>query len=184
MLTSEKSIFQTTIFSFPVAQTLNQQHEEAIKTEHQTLKIYDENLGVQHPFTATIYNNMGNNYLELQEFDKAIDFFEKALVIREKVLPDHPDGAKSLFGLAMAHKGKENLKAAKGFMEKAAFIEEKVFKASQEGMVKVHHELADILKKLNHPEEAEKAMEKAREWQGAHTSTEACCTFINGNKGI
>ena len=55
-----------------VALSLEGNHEEAIKVrEGETLEIYRKHLGDRHPFTATILNNLSNNYSALGEYDIA-----------------------------------------------------------------------------------------------------------------
>ena len=49
-----------------------------------------------HPNLATSYNNIGSAWGDLGDHHKQLEFFQKALAIREKVLPpDHPDLASS-----------------------------------------------------------------------------------------
>ena len=49
-----------------------------------------------HPNLATSYNNVGGAWGDLGDHRKELEFFQKALAIREKVLPpDHPDLATS-----------------------------------------------------------------------------------------
>ena len=51
-----------------MALSLEGNHEEAIKVrEGETLEIYRKHLGDRHPFTATILNNLSNNYSALGE---------------------------------------------------------------------------------------------------------------------
>ena len=83
-------------------------HKQAIVVrEGQTLPIYREQLG-DHPFTATILNNLSNNYYALGKYGKANQYSRKALLMRRELLQDHRDTAKSLFDLGMVHKKREN----------------------------------------------------------------------------
>ena len=53
---------------FCLALSLEGNHEEAIKVrEGETLEIYRKHLGDRHPFTATMLNNLSNNYSALGE---------------------------------------------------------------------------------------------------------------------
>ena len=55
-------------FPFCLALSLEGNHEDAIKVrEGETLEIYRKHLGDRHPFTATILNNLSNNYSALGE---------------------------------------------------------------------------------------------------------------------
>ena len=83
-------------------------HKQAIVVrEGQTLPIYREQLG-DHPFTATILNNLSNNHYALGRYDEAYKYSIEALRMRENLLQDHRDTAKSLFDLGMVHKKREN----------------------------------------------------------------------------
>lgn len=101
-----------------VALSLEGNHEESIKVrEKETLEIYRKHLGDRHPFTATILNNLSNNYSALGENDIAKKYSEEALKIRRELLKDHYDTAKSLFDLGMVYKKKEEFKDAKACLE-------------------------------------------------------------------
>ena len=76
-------------FLFLVALSLEEDHGQAINIrEEETLPIYKEKLR-EHSFTATIYNNISNNFCTLGEFDQAKLYSEHALEIRRKLLNDH-----------------------------------------------------------------------------------------------
>ena len=53
-------------------------------------------LRVEHPDTATTYNNLAILYLNTKKYDLAYDYMKKAVDIRQKVLPsNHPHLKKS-----------------------------------------------------------------------------------------
>ena len=109
-----------------VALSLEGHHREAIAVrEHQTLPIYREQLG-DHPFTATILNNLSNNYHALHQYDKAKQYSDEALKMRLELLKDHRDTAKSLFDLGMVHKEKGDLQRAKECFERSQAMQKKV----------------------------------------------------------
>ena len=91
----------------------------------QVMPIYRERLG-NHPFTATILNNLSNNHRDLGEFDHAEDYAKEALDIRRELLADHRDTVKSLFDLGMALKANGKLREAKYFLEQCKTMQEKV----------------------------------------------------------
>ena len=84
--------------------------------ENQVMSIYRERLG-DHPFTATILNNMSNNHRDLGEFKAAEEYAKEALDIRRELLADHRDTVKSLFDLGMALKANGKFREAKDFLE-------------------------------------------------------------------
>ncbi len=114
------------IIFFVVAQSLEGEHRQAIEVrEEQTLPIYRGQLA-DHPFTATILNNLSNNYYALDEYDNAKQYSEEALKIRRELLKDHRDTAKSLFDLGMVHKKKQEFEEAKDYLEKSEAMQKKV----------------------------------------------------------
>ena len=89
------------------------------------MPIYRKRLG-DHPFTATILNNLSNNYRDLGEFDAAEEYAEQALKIRLELLADHRDTAKSLFDLGVARKANGKFSEAKDLLEQCKTMQEKV----------------------------------------------------------
>ena len=121
-------------FLFVVALSLEEDHRQAIKIrEEKTLPIYKENLG-EHPFTATIYNNISNNFCALGEFDQAKPYSEHALKIRRKLLNDHMDTAKSLFDLGMVHKEKGDFHQASTYLEQSKNMQERLLEDNLEDL--------------------------------------------------
>ena len=109
-----------------MALSLEGDHQEAIAIrEQQTLPIYREQLG-DHPFTATILNNLSNNYYALRKYDKAKQYSDDALRMRLELLKDHRDTAKSLFDLGMVHKESGDLQRAKECLERSQTMQERV----------------------------------------------------------
>ena len=89
------------------------------------MPIYTERLG-DHPFTATILNNLSNNHRDVREFDDAENYARQALDLRLELLGGHRDTIKSLFDLGMALKENGKLREAKGFLELCKTMQEKV----------------------------------------------------------
>ena len=114
------------MISLLVILSLKENHKQAIMVgEDQTLPIYRRTLG-DHPFTATILNDLSNNYYALEKYNDAERYSKEALEIRLKLLKDHPDTAKSLFDLAMVHKMKEELELAKDCLERCEAMQKKI----------------------------------------------------------
>ena len=109
-----------------VALSLEENHQEAIAVrEGRTLPIYRKQLG-DHPFTETILNSLSNNYYALRQYDKAEQYSNEALRMRQELLQDHRDTAKSLFDLGMVHKKRGELQKAKECLKKSQIIQERV----------------------------------------------------------
>ena len=109
-----------------VALSLEEDHQRAIEVrEEQTLPIYRKQLG-DHPFTATILNNLSNNYYALGQYDRAQQYSDEALRMRQELLQDHRDTAKSLFDLGMVHKERGELQKANECLKRCQTIQERV----------------------------------------------------------
>lgn len=54
-----------------------------------------------HPFTATLMEDMGASYLELGDYDNSIKFIREALRMRKQSLGDHQETARSYHDLGM-----------------------------------------------------------------------------------
>ncbi|XP_044172418.1 uncharacterized protein LOC114958690 [Acropora millepora] len=109
-----------------VALSFENRHREAVNIrESEVMPIYRERLG-DHPFTATILNNLSNNHRDLREFEAAEKYAEQALRIRLELLADHRDTAKSLFDLGVARKANGKLREAKDLLEQCKTMQEKV----------------------------------------------------------
>ena len=111
---------------FLVALSFVNHHREAVNIRrNQVMPIYRERLG-DHPFTATILNNLSNNHRDLREFELAEEYAEQALRIRRELLADHSDTTKSLFDLGVALKANTKLREAKDLLEQCKTMQEKV----------------------------------------------------------
>lgn len=84
-------------------------HVEALSLRERALSAYIDQLD-DHPFTGTLYNYLGNDSLALGNFDKAVEYFSKALIIRKNVLGFyHQETARTLHDLGVAYKMKVSL---------------------------------------------------------------------------
>ena len=99
----------------------------------ETLPIYREKLG-DHPFTATILNNLSKNYRDLKEFEDAKKCSEEALKIRRVFLREHTETALSLYEVAMVLKETNELQAAKTNLEQCLVMQEKVLDAKNKDL--------------------------------------------------
>ena len=79
----------------------------AIETRRlSVLPDYESILG-DHPFVATTLSWIANSYHALGDYDNAIKFTQRALEIRERLLGDHQETARSFYDLGVALSAKE-----------------------------------------------------------------------------
>ncbi|XP_015765639.1 PREDICTED: uncharacterized protein LOC107344490 isoform X2 [Acropora digitifera] len=131
-----------------VALSFENHHREAVNIrKNQVMPIYRERLG-DHPFTATILNNLSNNHRDLGEFGAAEQYAEQALRIRRELLEDHRDTTKSLFDLGVALKANKKFKEAKDLLEQCKTMQEKVVNDST-FEEKTEKELRDVNRLLD-----------------------------------
>ncbi|XP_067057649.1 uncharacterized protein [Acropora muricata] len=109
-----------------VAHSFENHHREAVNIrKNQVMPIYRDRLE-DHPFTATILNNMSNNHRDLGEFETAEEYAEEGLRMRLELLADHRDTTRSLFDLGMALKANKKFREARYFLEQCKTMQEKV----------------------------------------------------------
>ena len=81
---------------------MQRKHLAAIETRRIfVLPDYESILG-DHPFVATTLSKIANSYHALGDYDNAITFTRRALEIRERLLGDHQETARSLYDLGVA----------------------------------------------------------------------------------
>ncbi len=82
-----------------------------------------KHLPPNHPDIASSYNNLGNVYLDLQQYDLAMEYHKKALDIYIKSCPaQHPDIAMSYRNIGHIHEKKGQWKQAMDNYQNAAAI--------------------------------------------------------------
>ena len=102
-------------------------YDKAIEIYKREIAISEELYGLEHPATATSYNNIGEVYKSLSDYPKALEYFGKSLVISERVLgEEHPSTATvyNNIGLVYYHLG--DYPKALEYYGKSLAISEKV----------------------------------------------------------
>ena len=62
-----------------------------VQDEEVTYTVLEKALGIDHPDTATSYNNIGTVYFARGNYGEALEWLEKALAVYVKVLgTEHP----------------------------------------------------------------------------------------------
>ena len=66
-------------------------------------------MGKEHPETAATYNNIAGVYYSQGAYQKTLEWYEKALAIREKVLgKEHPDTVETRCNIADIRKAMDS----------------------------------------------------------------------------
>ena len=100
-----------------------------------------------HPFTATTLNRIGTIYCKRGDYNKAIEFIERALQIRQALLGIHQETAQSHFELGVAFKGKKDYAKACEHLRTAADIQVQVSDVD-DATARSRQELAIVMKAL------------------------------------
>ncbi|CAF0716866.1 unnamed protein product [Adineta steineri] len=161
-------------------------HEEALKIRQKTLpsnhpdlaisytnlealKIRQKTLPSNHPDLAISYTNLGNVYVNMEEYSKALSYYEQGLEIQEKTLPaSHPDLATSYNNIGIVYeKMKENSKAL-SFFEKAVEIHQKTGPSNHPELASPYNNIAKVYYNMKNYSKALSYYERALTiWQGA-----------------
>ena len=82
----------------------------------------------QHAYVADTFNNMASVYLKQGSLTKALEFYEKALTIYQKVFgtDQHADVANTFFNMGLLYKNQGDKVKAKELFTKCAEIYEAV----------------------------------------------------------
>lgn len=91
------------------------------------IKLAEELYSTKHPDIAVSYNNIGWVYTEQCDYDKALEYYDKALAIYKKNLgPKHPDIATSYNNIGVVYYEQNKYDKALKYYKKALAIREKV----------------------------------------------------------
>ena len=105
-----------------ISQLLLHNFEMALFAFRDALSIRRHSLGVLHPSTARVYNNIGCVHIEFNELRDARRAFEAALDIQRNALCDEPTSGPLLFGAATTLCNLGYLYKHRGMPERAALV--------------------------------------------------------------
>ena len=119
------------------------------------MAIREKVLGREHPDTAQSYNNIANVYDANGEYDRALEYHEKALAIIEKVLGrEHPYTASSYNNIALLYKAKGEYDHALEYYDKALAIIEKVLGREHPSTAASCHNIGALFYKMGRLDDA------------------------------
>ncbi|KAL9959363.1 hypothetical protein ACROYT_G032679 [Oculina patagonica] len=134
-----------------VVQSSLNNHEEALSLRERALSACVDQLD-DHPLTGTLYNYLGNDCLALGNFDKAVEYFSKALSIRNEFLGFyHQKTSRTLHDLGVAYKMKGDYVNAMEKLNSAVVIQEALFDIPQEKLYSLQ-EKSEVCCRLNLPD--------------------------------
>jgi len=132
--------------------TLYQQgkYQEAAQIQEKVLAWTEQNLGPDHPDTASGLNNLAVLYRSQGgAYAKAEPLYLRALAINEKALgPDHPDTAASLNNLAYMYSAQGAYSKAEPLLLRALAIREKALGSNHPMTINVRENLEQCRKAL------------------------------------
>ncbi|CAF1302278.1 unnamed protein product [Rotaria sordida] len=134
--TKEKNYYQ-------IADCLNNM---ALEYHQKALSIRKKYLPKDHPDFGASYNNIGNIYLCLQEYDLALENYEYSLKIKIKSLPSyHSSLASTLENIGLVYEQKQSFKKALEYYEKAAVIFRETFSSTHSHVIEIEQTIKRIL---------------------------------------
>ena len=99
------------------------QYGRGVVVAQKALAVAEQNVGANHPDTATSLEYLALFYRAQAEYAKAEPLYKRALAIKEKAYgPDHPSVAKSLENLAALYRKSDRDSQAVELSERAAAI--------------------------------------------------------------
>ena len=140
----------------------NGQYAEAEPILRRALAIRDEQLGSDHPDTATSLNNLAMLYEKQGRYKEALPLLERALAICEKALgSEHPDTIIGLNNLAIGFLNLGRYKDAQPIFEQALAVREQVLGPEHPDTASSLNNLAMLYEKQGRYKEAIPIVERA-----------------------
>lgn len=145
--------------------------------------------GDEHPLTARSYNNIGHLYYKLGDYEKAIEYNNKALVMLEKLGEKGLETATSYNNLGKIYASLSEYEKAIEFNKKALAISEKILgigllktATSYNSMGLVYYHLKDYEKAYNYNLKAYNIYKMNRDKNFEFLSNEGKKNFIDTNQ--
>jgi tetratricopeptide (TPR) repeat protein len=124
-------------------------YSQAILWYQKALAIYEKVLGVEHPYTATTYNNLGYVYHMQGMYSMALESYQKALAINEKVLGiEHPNTAATYNNIAIVYDHQGKYSKALEWYENDLMVSKKVLGEEHPDTAITYNNIAGVYNKL------------------------------------
>ena len=158
--TREGDIIKANVFDVHgLTLSMTCQYKSSILYHDEAVKIYTE----RNNWKVTgSYNNLGNAYHGLGDYNKAKEYHEKALIINKEIFGDqHHNVASSYNNLANAFQRLGHYNEAKEYHQKALIIKKKIFGEEHAKVASSYNNLANAFQGLGHYNEAKEYHQKA-----------------------
>ncbi|MCL2875749.1 MAG: tetratricopeptide repeat protein [Betaproteobacteria bacterium] len=120
----------------------------------------DKELDSNNPDSATIYRNLGFALYRLGEYEEALNWYQKALAIRESALGSESlEMAETCEDIAAVYESQSNYQVALDWYNRALAVREKALGANHPSVVTVYGRVAAIRQRLGEKDET-------RDWWG------------------
>jgi tetratricopeptide (TPR) repeat protein/nucleoside phosphorylase len=126
------------------------------------LAIWEQQVGAEHPNTATTFNNLAELYRAQGRYSEAEPLYRRALAIKEQLLgADHLDMAVNLNNLALLYQEQGRFSEAEPLFERALAVREQRLGAEHLDTAVSLHNLAALYRAQNKYSEAEPLCQRA-----------------------
>ena len=137
-------------------------HAEAEPLWQRALEIQEQQLGQDHPNTATSLNNLALLYRAQGRYAEAEPLLQRALAIREQQLgQDHPNTAMSLDSLGNLYQDQEKYAEAEPLLQRALAIREQQLGATHPDTITSLDSLGNLYRVQGKYTEAEPLLQRA-----------------------
>jgi tetratricopeptide (TPR) repeat protein len=96
-VTIDKAVTATSLGNLAGFYMTREEYAQAEPLLQQSLKIFEQEKGPEHPETARTLNNLALNYMKQEKYAQAESLLQQALATRKQVLgPTHPHVAQTI----------------------------------------------------------------------------------------
>ena len=120
-------------------------YPKALEWYYKALAIAEKVLGLEHPHTATTYNNIAGVYNNQGDYPKALEWYYKGLAIYEKVLGlEHSSTATAYNNIAGVYHDQGDYPKALEWYNKALVVDEKVLGLEHPSTATTYNNIAAV----------------------------------------
>lgn len=123
--------------------------EESFQNSKRALIISDKYLINENQQEAYAYDNIGNYYENISDYNNALVYYKKALKIQQRLFPEyHLDIAKSYNNIGILYYRKEKFEKALKYYKKAMTVYLKIFGSDHKKTVSIYNNIGIVYKNL------------------------------------